>query len=330
MGRRYLIKELNISSEIEDIASGNELDARTAVVAQANDTVGLTQSEVDARIAAAAATGTGALVRAASPTLTGTPVAPTAAPGTNTTQLATTAFATAAVALAVTGLLDFKGGTDCSGTPNYPAASKGDAYVVSVAGKIGGASGVSVDIGDVYVASADNAGGTQAGVGTSWFVLEHNLVGALLAANNLSDVNAVTARSNLGLGTIATLAAPSGTVVGTSDAQTMTNKVNVPRIVTLTDAATVTPNCDTTDVGRLTPTQNFTLANPSGTPYDGQKMKTEFISTGVFTISLGSQYQATAIALPTTMGASGVVIEALWVWRAATSKWRLTAYNAGV
>jgi hypothetical protein len=34
----------------------------------------------------------------ASPTFTGTPVAPTAAPGTNTTQLATTAFVTAAVA----------------------------------------------------------------------------------------------------------------------------------------------------------------------------------------------------------------------------------------
>jgi len=42
-------------------------------------------------------TGTGALVFAGSPTFTGTPVAPTAAPGTNTTQLATTAFVAAAV-----------------------------------------------------------------------------------------------------------------------------------------------------------------------------------------------------------------------------------------
>lgn len=38
-----------------------------------------------------------ALARLAGPTFTGTPAAPTAAPGTNTTQLATTAFVTAAV-----------------------------------------------------------------------------------------------------------------------------------------------------------------------------------------------------------------------------------------
>lgn len=73
------------------------------------------------------------------------------------------------------GLLDFKGSTDCSANPNYPAASKGDYYLVSVAGKIGGASGIVVTAGDTYFAIADNAGGTQAGVGTSWTVVEGNL-----------------------------------------------------------------------------------------------------------------------------------------------------------
>ncbi len=114
------------------------------------------------------------------------------------TKVATQKAVKTYVDTAVTGLLDFKGSTDASANPNYPAASKGDAYVVSVAGKIGGASGKSVDVGDVYLAKADNAGGTEASVGTSWTVLEHNLVGALLSANNLSDVgNAATAFGNI-------------------------------------------------------------------------------------------------------------------------------------
>lgn len=144
-------------------------------------------------------TGTGALTLATSPALAGTPTAPTAGAGTNTTQIATTAFVTGALATAVTGVLTLKGSTDCSANPNYPAAVKGDTYLVSVAGRIGGASGKLVDVGDSYIASANNAGGTEASVGTSWFVLEHNLAGALLAANNLSDVaSAATARGNLG------------------------------------------------------------------------------------------------------------------------------------
>jgi hypothetical protein len=42
-------------------------------------------------------TGSGSLALAVSPTFTGTPLAPTAAPGTNTTQIATTAYTTAAI-----------------------------------------------------------------------------------------------------------------------------------------------------------------------------------------------------------------------------------------
>lgn len=117
------------------------------------------------------------------------------------TRIASQKAVKAYVDTAVTGLLDLKGSTDASANPNYPAASKGDAYVITVAGKVGGASGKSVDVSDVYLATADNAGGTEASVGTSWVVLEHNLVGALLTANNLSELSgtASTARANLGL-----------------------------------------------------------------------------------------------------------------------------------
>lgn len=59
----------------------------------------------------------GALAALASPALTGTPTAPTAAPGTNTTQLATTAFvATSFAPLASPAL---------TGTPTVPTAAPG-------------------------------------------------------------------------------------------------------------------------------------------------------------------------------------------------------------
>lgn len=88
--------------------------------------------------------------------------------------------------------LKLKGSTDCSANPNYPAALKGDSYRVSVAGKIGGASGVDVEAEDRYYALADNAGGTQAGVGSSWSVLQGNTTaGSVISElDDVPDVNA--------------------------------------------------------------------------------------------------------------------------------------------
>ncbi|AFU45668.1 major tail fiber protein [Acidovorax sp. KKS102] len=65
----------------------------------ANNTLVATSAQLAAAITDE--TGTGALLFANSPAMTGTPTAPTAAPGTNTTQLATTAFTQAAIAALV-------------------------------------------------------------------------------------------------------------------------------------------------------------------------------------------------------------------------------------
>lgn len=97
----------------------------------------------------------------------------------------------------VAGLLDFKGSTDASANPNYPAASKGDSYVISVAGKIGGASGKTVAVGDFVVAVADNAGGTEASVGTSWIVLEANITG--ITSAGLAMIQAANAAAQTAL-----------------------------------------------------------------------------------------------------------------------------------
>ena len=60
----------------------------------------------------------------ASPTLTGTPTAPTAAQGTNTTQLATTEFVNAEITADIAGKADLASPT-FTGTPLAPTAAQG-------------------------------------------------------------------------------------------------------------------------------------------------------------------------------------------------------------
>lgn len=87
----------------------------------------------------------------------------------------------------------YKGATDCSGNPNYPAASAGDMYIVSVAGKIGGASGVSVEAGDSFICKTDGtAAGTQAQRGTAWNVVQGNLAGPIPVKATGAEVNTGT------------------------------------------------------------------------------------------------------------------------------------------
>jgi hypothetical protein len=86
------------------------------------------------------------------------------------------------------GALIFKGAIDCSGNPNYPAANKGDVYVVSVAGKIGGASGVAVELGDTMYCEQDaTASGNQATVGAYWVIVQANIDGAVIGPATSTD-----------------------------------------------------------------------------------------------------------------------------------------------
>lgn len=103
----------------------------TNLGAAAAGTDALNRDTADARyVASGSATGTGAVVLANSPALTGVPTAPTAAPGTNTTQLATMAAIQAAIAAlinAAPGALDtLKELADALGDdPNYATTITG-------------------------------------------------------------------------------------------------------------------------------------------------------------------------------------------------------------
>jgi len=89
--------------------------------------------------------------------------------------------------------LVYKGVIDCSTNPNYPAADAGWMYIVSIAGKIGGASGIDVEVGDMVICNTDGSpSGNQATVGTNWNVIQKNIAGAVTGpASSVNNMNAV-------------------------------------------------------------------------------------------------------------------------------------------
>ena len=83
--------------------------------------------------------------------------------------------------------LIYKGVIDCSGNPNYPAASAGHVYKISVAGRLGGASGPVVSVGDIAICSVDaTVTGTHAAVGANWNIIQANV-----------DLESATAQSDM-------------------------------------------------------------------------------------------------------------------------------------
>lgn len=214
----------------------------------------------------------------ASPALTGTPTAPTAAANTNTTQIATTAMVQSALAayIAAQDVLVFKGAIDCSTNPNYPAADAGHVYKVSVAGKIGGASGPNVEVGDVLTCTVDgSAAGTQASVGANWIISQVNIDGAVTGptssvTNRIVTFNGTTGKLVQDSGKVL----PTGDVVGTTDTQTLSGKTfTAPVINDGYTEETVTANTGTAytidlangSVQILTLTGNCTFTFPTAT-----------------------------------------------------------------
>lgn len=80
------------------------------------------------------------------------------------------------------------GGINASTNPNYPSASAGDVHYITHSGRIGGGSGAVVEVGDKVIAIADNAGGTQAGVGSSWIIVQANVDAATDTTRGLVEL----------------------------------------------------------------------------------------------------------------------------------------------
>lgn len=141
----------------------------------------------------------------ASPSLTGTPTAPTAATGTNTTQIATTAFVNAEIdaKMGESDAMVYKGTIAGGNTEAYgaltPAANKGWTYKVTKAGKI---DGVKVEIGDMLICNTDNTASATANnystIAANWDFIQSNQDGVVVGPSSATSGNVVLFDGNTG------------------------------------------------------------------------------------------------------------------------------------
>lgn len=204
------------------------------------------------------------------------------------TQKAVKAYADALIA--ANDAMVYKGVIDCSTNPNYPAADSGHTYRVSVAGKIGGASGANVEIGDLLICLADGtSSGTQAGVGSNWSIVQANIDGAVIGPASSTNGNIATFSGTTGKNIQdGGKALPSGSLVGASDSQSLTNKDLKASTNVIEELTTATSAASHTMTGgslrnRLKVTAQaaaVTFNAPSGTPVDGNMLLIQYKDNG--------------------------------------------------
>lgn len=239
----------------------------------------------------------------------------------NNTKYPTTQAVKSLVDASLVGLFDDRGQYNASsnlfpstgGSGTAGAILKGDIWLISGAGTLGG---VAVAIGDQVRALVDTPGQT----GSNWAISEANIgyvpentanksTNTSLGSSNtlFPTQNAVKVYADAlfaaaqpldsDLTAIAAISPANDDIImrigGAWTNQTIAQHLaKLTRVVTYIDAATVTLNADTTDLGvLLTLSQTTNFANPTGTPYHGQLLQLRIKSTNSRTITFGAKYR---------------------------------------
>lgn len=131
-----------------------------------------------------------------------------------------------------------------------------------------------------------------------------------------------------GTSAFTTVTAPSGTIVGTTDTQTLTNKRVTQRVTTITSSATPainTDNCDAVTITALATNITSMTSSLSGTPNNFDKLTIRIKDNGsARTISWGASFVSEGAILPTTTTASKVTTVGL-IFDSVKSAWGAVA-----
>lgn len=216
------VQVANVSDLTASASELNTLDGITASTAELNLLDGVTATTAELNYVDGVTSGIQGQLNdkapLASPALTGTPSAPTATPGTNSTQIATTAYADAAVAALVDGapaLLN---------TLNELAAAINDdeTFATTVAGLVADKQNILIEGSNI-----DITGDTISVTGLASTDISDFNTAALSATAAAYDPAGAAGdvQDNLDTHTNASSAhGVTGSIVGTTDQQTLTNK----------------------------------------------------------------------------------------------------------
>lgn len=241
-------------------------------------------------------------------------------------------------ALASDGTLVTGATNSYTGTANTNLASGSKPGLVQLAGDVGntaaspkvvGLQGRSVDSGT----PSDGNVLTWSASGSKWQAAAPLATPVSVANGGTGTAGPLTGvLIGNGSSAFSTVTAPSGTIVGTSDTQTLSNKRLTPRTGSTASSATPTINTDNIDVYNITAlAANITsmTTNLSGTPNDGDKLLLRIKDNGTSrTITWGTSFASSGVATLLASTSAGKQHTVGLIYSSATSKWICLAVDA--